>query len=102
MNRLFVFLLFACSVVCFAQAPQLKSGSTVYIEPMGGYETYLAAAIVKKHVPLVVVMVKDKADYIITSNVSHQTPSQPGVVVNDSSVAELVAKLAEILSGIAE
>ena len=53
---------------------------------MDGYETYLAAAIVKKHVPLTVVADKGKADYIITSNVNHQTPSQPAVVVNDSSV----------------
>jgi hypothetical protein len=53
---------------------------------MEGYETYLAAAILKKHVPLVVVAVKGKADYIITSNVSHQTPSQPPAVVNNSNV----------------
>ena len=86
MNRFFLLPLLACSVIGFAQAPLLKSGSAVYIEPMGGYETYLAAAIVKMHVPLTVVTDKGKADYIITSNVSHQTPSQPGVVVNDSSV----------------
>ena len=86
MNRISAFFLLAYSVVCFAQSPQLKSGNTVYVKPMGGYETYLAAAIVKKHVPLVVVMDKDKADYIITSNVSHQISSQPEVVVNDNSV----------------
>src|SRR5271166_1747326 len=39
-----------------------------------------------KHVPLALVAEKDKADYIITSSVNHQTPSQPAVVVNDSSV----------------
>jgi hypothetical protein len=31
---------------------------------MGGYETYLAAAFTKKHVPLIVVADKDKAEYI--------------------------------------
>jgi hypothetical protein len=86
MNRILALVLLTYSVIAVAQTPQLKSGSAVYIEPMGGYETYLAAAIVKMHVPLVVVMDKDKADYIITSNVSHQTPNQPEVVVNDSSV----------------
>ncbi len=89
MNRSYAFLLLACSASCFAQAPQIKSGSAVYIEPMGGYETYLAAAIVKMHVPLTVVTDKGKADYIIASNVSHQTPSQPGVIVNNSATATI-------------
>lgn len=40
MNRTLALLLFTISSIAFAQAPQLKSGSTVYIEPMGGYETY--------------------------------------------------------------
>jgi hypothetical protein len=86
MNRILALVLLTFSVIAVAQTPRLKSGSTVYIEPMGGYETYLAAAIVKMHVPLTVVTDKSNADYIITSNVSHQTPSQPEVVVNDSSV----------------
>jgi hypothetical protein len=64
---------------------QLKSGSTVYIEPMNGYETYLSAAIVKEHVPLVVVADKDKADYIIRSTVTQTTPSEPAVVVNNTN-----------------
>jgi hypothetical protein len=52
---------------------------------MNGYETYLAAAIVKEHVPLVVVADKDKADYIIRSTVTQTTPSQPAVVVNNTN-----------------
>jgi hypothetical protein len=84
MNRLLAVILALFSAVALAQTVQLKSGSTIFIEPMDGYETYLAAAIVKMHVPLVVVMNKDKADYIITSSVSHQVPSQPEVVVNDN------------------
>jgi hypothetical protein len=89
-NRSFAFLLFACSVVCLAQTPLLKGGSTVYIEPMGGYETYLAAAMVKKHVPLVVVTDKDKADYIIHSTIDHVQPnqSQAEVVINNSNTVE--------------
>jgi hypothetical protein len=87
MNRMVVIALLTFSAGVFAQAPQLKSGSAVYIEPMGGYETYLAAAIVKMHVPLTVVIDKVKADYIITSNVSHNAPSTPAVVVNNSATA---------------
>jgi hypothetical protein len=48
-----------------------------------GYETYLAAAFTKKHVPPIVVADKDKAEYIITSTVAHKDLSggQPAVVV---------------------
>ena len=86
MNRVSAFLLLACCATCFAQVPQIKSGATVYIEPMDGYETYLAAAISQKKVPLIVVADKSKADYLITSSVSHHTPSQPAVVVHNSNV----------------
>ena len=72
MNRFMAFLSLACCTVCLAQTPQIKSGATVYIEPMGGYETYLAAAFAKKHVPLVIVADKSKADYFITSSVSQK------------------------------
>jgi hypothetical protein len=84
-NRFLGWLLLVCSAVCLAQTPQIKSGATVYIEPMGGYETYLAAAIVKKHVPLIVVADKDKAEYIIRSTVHHTVPSRPAVVVNNTT-----------------
>ncbi|HEU5340152.1 hypothetical protein [Edaphobacter sp.] len=85
MNRWLSYLLFAFSIAASAQAPHMKSGSAVYIEPMDGYETYLAAAIAKKHVPLVVVADEDKADYIIRSSISQKRPSQPAVVVNNTT-----------------
>jgi hypothetical protein len=82
MNRVGVVGLFALSTSMIAQTSYVRSGSTVYIEPMNGQETYLAAALVKKHVPLVVVADKGKADYVIT--ISQQTPSQPLVVLNQN------------------
>jgi len=84
-NRLLTFLLLLFSVIAGAQAPHVKSGAAVYIEPMNGYETYLAAAKVKKRVPLVVVADKDKADYIIRSSFSQTRPNQPAVVVNNTN-----------------
>jgi len=82
MKRVLAFVLLAFSALMLAQAPQIKSGATVYIEPANvgtkgqdtqtmvdsGFETYLSAAIMKKGVPLVVVIDKDKAEYIIRSN----------------------------------
>jgi hypothetical protein len=85
MNRIIALVLLTFSAIVFAQAPQIKSGATVYIEPMGGYETYLAAALTKKHVPLIVVADKDKADYIIRSTVSQRAPTAPAVVVNNTT-----------------
>jgi hypothetical protein len=85
-NRLFGALLLVFSVAAFAQAPHVRSGSTVYIEPDNGYETYFAAAFAKKHVPLVVVMDKSKAQYVITSTVEHTVPNQPAVVVNNTHI----------------
>jgi hypothetical protein len=54
---------------------------------MGGYEAYLAAALVKKHVPLLIVTDKTRAEYIIESTISHNAPSTPAVVVNNSATA---------------
>lgn len=89
MSRISFLALFALAVSTFAQAPALHRGSTIYIEPMGGYETYLAAAITKKQVPLVVVADKDKADYVIRSTVSQHTPTGPAVVVNNTNTASI-------------
>lgn len=85
MKRPSAFLLLVCSSICLSQSPRIKSGSTVYIEPMDGYETYLAAAIAKKQVPLIVLTDKNKADYIITSTVSHRASTQPAVVINNTN-----------------
>jgi hypothetical protein len=85
MNRALAFVLLTSSTIALAQSPQIKSGSTVYIEPMDGYETYLAAAFLKKNVPLVVVTKRDKADYTITSSVSQRAPSTPAVVINNTN-----------------
>jgi hypothetical protein len=99
MNRISAFLLLACFTIGFAQAQQIKSGATVYIEPMGGFETDLAAAILKKHVPLIVVADEDKADYIIQSTVTHTQPAQAAVVVNNSNVNNTTTNSANVNNG---
>ena len=45
---------------------RIVRNSTVYIEPMEGFDSYLAAAFQKKKVQLVPVADKEKADYVIT------------------------------------
>jgi hypothetical protein len=56
-----LFLLLVCSATSFAQLAR----PTVYIEPQSGFETYLAAAISKKNVPVDVVTDQTKATYLL-------------------------------------
>jgi hypothetical protein len=45
----------------------IERNSRIYISPIeGGFDTFLAAAIIKKQVPVVVVMDRAKADYEIS------------------------------------
>jgi hypothetical protein len=85
MRCLAAIMLLAFSTLAVAQSLTIKSGSTVFIAPMDGYETYLMAAFAKKHVPLIVVADRTKADYIIRSTFTHSQPSGPSVVINNSN-----------------
>lgn len=82
MIRLAAVALLAFSASIFAQTTQLHSGSTVYIKPTGGYEQYLAAALQKKKVPVIIVTEQAKADFVILSTVSHES-RRPGIVINN-------------------
>jgi hypothetical protein len=61
MRKFGLLLVFAASLTCFGQQVQ----TTVYIEPQQGFETYIAAAISKKNVPVDVVTDQTKADYTL-------------------------------------
>jgi hypothetical protein len=69
---LLVLLTAACAgAQSSSAAPQhIISGANVFIEQMNGFEDYLAAAMHAKHVPLVVVTEKDKADFTISGSAS--------------------------------
>lgn len=49
-------------------AAKLVPGARVFIEPMDGFETSLAAAFIKKKTPLSVVDDRANADFIITGS----------------------------------
>jgi hypothetical protein len=62
MKKLGLLLVFAAaSLLCLGQ----QARPTVYIEPQQGFETYLAAAISKKNVPVDVVTDGSKATYLL-------------------------------------
>ena len=53
-------------------AVNLPAGSSVYIEPMNGFENYLAAALQKKKVQVTLVADRDAADFVITGSAQHE------------------------------
>ena len=61
MKKLGILLVLAMSLSCFGQAARPR----IYIEPQQGFETYLAAAISKKNVPVDVVADQARANYVL-------------------------------------
>lgn len=61
MKKFGLLLVFAASLSCLGQ----QARPTVYIEPQQGFETYLAAALSKKNVPVDVVTDQTKASYVL-------------------------------------
>lgn len=51
------------------------SAPRVYIPPQDGFESFLSAAIVKKHVPAVVTQNKEEAQFVLTSSVQAKEES---------------------------
>ncbi len=53
----------------------IPAGAKVFLEPMGGFETYLKTAMNKKKVPLQIVEDKAQADFVITGHSESQKAS---------------------------
>ncbi len=67
-TSLLILLLSSSLPTASVAATNIAPGGRVYIEKMDGFETYLAAALSKKKVQLVVTSDKDQADYVIAGN----------------------------------
>lgn len=79
---------FACLAILLALSPcwaqqtnSIPAGARVFLEPMGGFETYLKAAMTKKKVPLQIVEDKTQADFIITGHSESQKASTAKKVI---------------------
>jgi hypothetical protein len=65
--------LVAATMTCFGDEPRtVPSGSKVFVQAADGFDTYLAAALRKKHVAIMVVADKEKADYVLEGVSDHQ------------------------------
>ncbi len=60
------------SAALYAAPPSLPEGAKVYIEAADGFDTYLAAALEKKKVPVTIVTDRAQADYELTGVSDHQ------------------------------
>ena len=60
---------------------RIPRNSKVYIVPADGFEQYLAAALRKKSVPLLIVVDRDAADFEITATHEKKDATWPRVVV---------------------
>lgn len=58
-------------ISCYPAEPRVPGGSAprIFVEPQNGFESYISAAIVKKHVPAVVTQNKEETRFILTSAV---------------------------------
>lgn len=67
-------LCFLALSVGILTAAEIPAGSKIYIDAADGFDTYLTAALQKKHVPLVVVENKEGADFELSGVSDHQKP----------------------------
>ena len=91
-------------VLAQTKIPKIESGSKIFIAPMGGFENYVTAGIIKKNVPVVVVADRDKAEYEIRGSAetekagwakmlfigSQQSNEQASIVVRKIKTDEIV------------
>ena len=67
--------------VAFAAEGSIPEGSKVFVAPMGGFETYVKAAIAKKKVPVTVVEQREAADYELSGSAESQKASTAKKVI---------------------
>jgi hypothetical protein len=80
---------------------KIPSGSKIYVAPMGGFENYVVAGIVKKKVPVVIVADRDKADYEIRGAAETERAGWAKIVFigSDNSNEQASVTVVEIKSG---
>ena len=78
-------------VLAQTKIPKIESGSKIFIAPMGGFENYVTAGIIKKNVPVVVVADRDKAGWAKMLFIgSQQSNEQASIVVRKIKTDEIV------------
>src|SRR5712671_2940439 len=82
-------------------AIKIPSGSKIYVAPMGGFESYVVAGIMKKKVPVSIVADRDKADYEIKGASESEKAGWAKIMFigNDSTNEQASINVTEIKTG---
>jgi hypothetical protein len=82
-------------------ALKIPSGSRIYVAPMGGFESYVVAGIMKKKVPVSIVADRDKADFEIKGAAESEKAGWAKIVFmgNDSTNEQASINVTEIKTG---
>jgi len=91
----------AVSSVVYGQQ-SVPAGSTVFVDTNNGFDIFILAALQAKHVPLVLVSSRDKADYILDSALFHSsefvaTQKVAGTYRVSESAFKLTSKSGEVV-----
>lgn len=80
---------------------KIPSGSKIYVAPMGGFENYVVAGILKKKVPVSIVAARDKADYEINGSAETQKAGWAKIVFmkSDQTNEQASIQVTEIKTG---
>ena len=62
-------------IALFALPTWAQWGPKIFIQPQEGFDSYISAAIIKKHVPAIVTQNKDDAQFVLTSAVQSKEES---------------------------
>ena len=86
--------------VAVAGEGTIPDGSKVFIAPMGGFETYIKAAIAKKKVPVTIVEQREAADYELSGAAESQKAStaKKVIMLDWHSTEQASVKLTDIKS----
>ena len=102
MTRIIHTALLAAAVFSVALAADrtIPDGSKIFIAPMGGFETYIKAAIDKKKVPVTIVEQRESADYELSGSAESQKAStaKKVIMLDWRSKEEASIKLTDIKS----
>lgn len=80
---------------------KIPSGSKIFVAPMGGFENYVVAGILKKKVPVVIVADRDKAEYEIRGSAETEKAGWAKIMFmgTDNSNEQASINVSEIRSG---
>ena len=82
-------------------AIKVPSGSRIYVAPMGGFENYVVAGILKKKVPVAIVADRNKADFEINGSAETQKAGWAKIVFmkSDQTNEQASIQVTEIKTG---